>query len=285
MQIISREAPDDFNLFLFSDCHVGTLLHSEPAFDEMIEMMESDVDGCKYNLAAGLGDYFEAIDTSDKRFDPDTTDLEKIRPESQAEHVEEKLRPISGRIVTLLGGNHEWKLVRYCDYVRRICKGLGVPFGTYSSVLRFLPVGSDMPMLKVFVTHGAGSIRSTADDPERQEANMNLSLKRRLKNKAGDCAVMAMGHTHRLLVARPKKSLYLKYGATEIRQAYTASSQDDGYIHPDHRWYINTGSFMRLYRLGVSGYAERANYDPMELGFAIVVVRDRKVVDCKKVYL
>jgi len=34
--------------------------------------------------------------------------------------------------------------------------------------------------------------------------------------------------------------------------------------------------------LGHDGYAERAGYDPVELGFAIVEIRDRKVIAVKR---
>ena len=42
---------------------------------------------------------------------------------------------------------------------------------------------------------------------------------------------------------------------------------------------------MRLYGDGVSGYAERAEYDPVELGVVVVMVRDREIVDVKPIVL
>ena len=58
---------------------------------------------------------------------------------------------------------------------------------------------------------------------------------------------------------------------------------DKGYIHPDHRWYVSAGSFLKLYEEGVSGYAEIGEYDPVELGFAIARVRNQKIVWVDKV--
>lgn len=114
---------------------------------------------------------------------------------------------------------------------------------------------------------------------------MELILKRHLKHKFGDCLLMSMGHTHKLLICSPNPELYLTDDGSQITQKYTRSDKADGYIHPDHRWYINTGSFLKLYGDGVSGYAERAGYDPVELGFIVVMVRDRKIVDVRKVTL
>ena len=57
------------------------------------------------------------------------------------------------------------------------------------------------------------------------------------------------------------------------------------YIHPDHRWYCNTGSFLRLYGMGISSYAEIGEYDPVELGFCVARVRDRIIQGIDKVVL
>lgn len=285
MQFITAKVPANFNIFFFGDVHAGTLLHSEQALDQMIDMAHSEIEGCKSNFLVNMGDNIEAIDTSDKRFDLATTDLKKIRPESQADYIVGKLSKLGKKLITVLQGNHEFKLMRYYDYAPSIARQLNVPYGTYTAIVSFVNGRSDAPIFKAFVTHGAGSINSTADDPERAEANMNLSLKRKLKNKVGDCVLMCMGHTHKILAPKPKKKLYLSLEDGELRQHYTSSGQNEPFIHPDHRYYLNTGSFARLYRPGVSGYAERAGYDPMEIGFTMAKVRDRKVVGTEKMFL
>jgi hypothetical protein len=290
MQFVDRTVPANFNLFLFGDVHIGTLLHYEDGFDKFIDMLNSPYDGVKHNAAIGMGDYIEAIDHSDKRFDVHSVDLGKIRPDQQMGHFESKIKSFAKKIVLLKFGNHEGKLTKYYDYVNSACRKLSIPYGTYTAITTFSrrpKNGSkkEQYLFKSFTTHGNGSINSIADDPERLEANLNLSLKRKLKNKAGDCALMAMGHTHKLLVAGPKKKLYLTSGNGELEQHYTQSDQAAQYIHPDHRWYVNTGSFLRLYLDGVSGYAERAMYDPMEMGFAVARVRDCKIVGVDKVFV
>jgi len=61
----------------------------------------------------------------------------------------------------------------------------------------------------------------------------------------------------------------------------------DSFIHPDLRWYVNTGSFYKLYADGknVSGYAERAGYDPNELGYVVVRVKDGIINDVERVVI
>jgi len=290
MEFVDRTVPANFNLFLFGDIHVGTLLYHEEGFDEFVDMLNSPYADCKHNVAIGMGDYIEAIDTSDKRFDVDTVDRGMIRPDEQISYIIGKLKSSAKKIALLKMGNHEGKLTKYYDYSRMAAHQLGVPYGTYTAVTTFSRRPTAGPpkekyLFKSFTTHGYGSINSIADDPERVEANLNLSLKRKLKNKAGDCAIMAMGHTHKLLVARPKTKLYLTSDGRELHQHYTKSDQAAKYIHPDHRWYVNTGSFMRLYLKGVSGYAERAMYDPMEIGFAVVRIRECEIQDVDKVFV
>jgi len=165
-----------------------------------------------------------------------------------------------------------------------VCEKLGVEYGTYSTKLTVQDTNGKL-MYKVFDTHGIRSIRSTADDPIRRRTNMELVLKRQLKFKAGDCAVMIKHHTHKLLVCKPESELYLVDDGKRIKQGYTGWGQTEPYIHPDARWYGNAGSFLRLYGDGMSGYAEIAEYDPVELGWLVLVVRNRKIVELKPVYL
>jgi len=290
MEFVSRSVPANFNLFFFGDVHIGTLLHHSEGFAKFVDMLNSPYGDVKHNVAIGMGDYIEAIDHSDKRFDVHSVDLDKIRPDQQIDHFIEKIKSSSKKIVTLLQGNHEAKLVKFYDYAAGAARKLNVPYGTYSSICTFHRNGcnggkNEQYLFKVFVTHGSGTIRTVADDPERQEANLNLSLKRKLKRKSGECAIQCMGHTHKLLICRPKTSLYLTSDGKELKQNYTRSDQAAQFIHPDHRWYVNSGSFMRLYLKGVSGYAERFGYDPMEMGFVVAKIRDCKIQDIDRVYV
>ena len=287
MEFVKRYVPANFNIFYFGDIHIGTLLHNATGFRKFIDLAKSPYDGVSHNVLIGMGDYIEAIDHSDKRFDVRSVDLGKIRPDMQIDHFQELVEPIKSKIVVLLDGNHEYKLIKYFPYVQRMCTKLQVPYGTFSSVVSFFwrpKKGPEQLLFKTYVTHGNGSIKTTADDPERQEANLNLSLKRKLKHKAGDCVIMAMGHTHKLLVVRPKKTLYLTSNGERLKQNYTGSNQSDEYIPADMRWYLNTGSFLRTYMRGISGYAERAMYDPAVLGCTVAKIRNTKVVDCEKLY-
>jgi len=184
----------------------------------------------------------------------------------------------------MLEGNHDRALWKFGDVVKDIAKELGVPYGTYTTKLTVKDKTGKL-MYKLYATHGRKGINSTADDPKRRKVTMQLILKRHLKYQAGDCAVMVEGHTHKVLVCKPESELYLVDDGRRIRQAYTGWGQNERYIHPDARWYGNTGSFYKLYGPGSSGYAEIAGYNPTELGFVILKVRDRKIVELEPYYL
>lgn len=284
MELLERKIQRDSNIFFVGDIHAGTLLHSEESLDQVVDMAHSEYEGCSNNHVILMGDLIEAMDTTDPRFDVTTVHLNQIRPERQSDYIVKKLKPLNGKIVTSLMGNHEFRLLRYYDYAKAMAKELGCHYGTFSAVVTFVD-NKKRRLFKVFATHGSGSITSTADDPERVEANLNLSLKRKLKRKFGDVAISCMAHTHKLLVCRPKKSLYITSDGKSLHQNYTEYEQDADYIHQDARWYLNSGSLMKLYELGISGYAERALYDPIELGFPVALIRGGKIVDCKKVFL
>ena len=282
MQIIQKTLPTDHNLYLISDIHEGTILQHEHGLERMMEMVLSD----KNNYVAILGDLAEGITIDDKRYDPATTDDRSPTPLQQYKALVELFKPIKDRIIVVLEGNHDYKISsRYGNGVRDIfCSSLSVPFGTYSCKLA---IGDRRGKLqyKAHLTHGFGNVNSSADDPVRQEANMFLSLKRKLAPLAGDCAIHAMGHTHKLLVKPPISKLYLADDGERIRQHYTKADYRSEYIDPDLRWYVNTGSFYKNFHMGESGYAERFGYAPTQLGFCVAEVQDGNIENIRKVIL
>lgn len=286
MQLINRRLPDNHNLFLFSDLHKGSILFHRHGFEKFIDDVMSE----KNNFVICGGDSIEAICVDDPRMDIDLLDPDAKKPLVQCKEVVKLYTPIKNRIISILEGNHEWKLQGYGSLVRDvICHDLFGDrkndfYGTYSVKASIRDKKGNL-QYKIFYTHGAGTINSTADDPIRRESNMKLSLKRKLQHKAGDALILAMGHTHKLLVAEPTHTLYLVDDGKKIKQEYTKPGNNGQYIPPEHRWYCNTGSFMKLYREGVSGYAERFGYDPVQLGYIKCEIKNRQVVNIKAVEL
>jgi hypothetical protein len=288
MQLLTKVLPDNHNLFHFGDLHDGSVLSSRKGWNKLLDMMNSEYDGCSSNYGVDGGDMMEAILVDDVRFSPEKL-TESLPLEQRKEAI--KLRePIRDKLLAILLGNHEYRLWKYGNMTKDICEALGVDYGTYSAKITiehkggWLHKGNNL-MYKIYETHGYKNISSIADDPIRRQSNMQLILKRHLKRKAGDCAVMIKHHCHKLLLCKPEEELYLVDDGEKVKQAYTHWGQAEPYIHPDARWYGSAGSFLKLYGKGISGYAEIMEYDPVELGFLITKVRDRKIVDVVPIYL
>ena len=278
MKIITKKLPANHNLFLFGDDHEGTTLRHNKGWEKLLNMMHSEYEGVpgKHNYGWDHGDPIEGIMIDDPRYHPDC--IKDSLPMDQLNNAIKNRKPIAHKILGMNEGNHPLKLWRFGPFTQRICEKLNIPFATWSAKLVARDSRGQL-MYKSFHTHGRKSITSTADDPKRRLVNQRLILKRHLKFKMGDCILMCKGHVHKLIICGPESELYITDDGEKVQQGYTSDhvSQTDDFIHPDHRWYVATGSFLRLYGQDVSGYAEIGEYDPIELGFAIAKIRDRKL--------
>lgn len=282
MKLITKQLENDHNIFFFGDAHHDSPMSSDSGWDTLCNTMNSEYDGCKNNYGAEGGDDIEAINPDDKRYSEELKS--SPLPLVQMRHAVERRKPIAHMMLYKLQGNHEQHHWAFGDIMEQMCLDLNVPYGTWTTKMTVTDK-RDKLMYKTFDEHGRKQVTSTADDPVRRNANMQIILKRHLKFKAGDCAVMIKHHTHKLLVCKPESEVYLVDDGEKIKQAYTDYGQTESYIHPDARWYGNAGSFLKLYIDGMTGYAERVEYDPVEIGFLVLKVRDRKIIGLEPVYL
>ena len=231
-----------------------------------------------------MGDLVESIACDDKRFSAEIHDA-RLLPFQQMEDITAAIKPIKKKVLACLTGNHELHLHRYGDMTRMLCKDADIPYGGYSSKVAVRYGKCGPPAYKIYVTHGRLSINSSADDPVRRQSNMRLSLKRRLQHLAGDCAVMATGHCHRLITVKPVPELYMTDDGHHLQAHYTESQQHGAHIDPNLRWYAATGSFLKNAVIGATSYSEQAMYAPNELGYAEIVVEDGRVVRVEEKHL
>jgi len=273
MRLLSKELPSTHDLVLFGDNHRGNPLEHTDGLNECIKYISK-----KGRYAAFMGDAIEAIMIDDKRYDPLTF---ATPPLQQMSEFVADMWPIRKKLLVMLQGNHERKLSKFGDLSEEMAKRLGVDYGTYSSIISIRDKQGEM--YKIFLSHGFGSINSNLDDPADRLHTMKRALRRKLMRKSGDCLISAIGHTHKLIIVKPTDELYLTSSDKSIKQHYVRPSPKQNWIPPQQRWYVNTGSFLKLYGDNVSGYAEVAGYNPMEMGFAVIKVRDREVIDIEKV--
>lgn len=278
MHLSTKEVPSNFELILLGDSHEGTILQHRDGLMETIDYI-----GSKRNVFwCHMGDEVEAIMVDDKRYDPET--VSEPVPMRQRDNVIRDFRPIRNKCLFWLWGNHPQKLYRFGNITLDICRTLGIEYGTWTTKISLKDKHG--LMFKGFFCHGVrGAMRSNAKDYEQRQANLKAALKQKLKEKAADCVLMGMGHTHLLLKVDPAPKLYMTDDGKKVKQRYLTPGSNEQYIDPDRRWYVNTGSFLKTYGDEVSGYGEIAGYDPVELGYVKVKVNDRAITSVDKVVL
>jgi len=291
MKLLTKTIPRTCNIYLAGDEHVGADLRHKHGCSELVKLIEADPLG----YLVHHGDSIEAITINDKRYDRRSLDSTASTPMLQCRSVIEQYKPIKDKILAWLIGNHEFSLLSRMeeDYTREvICHELtdGNPdsiYGTYMAHITYVDEDGN-ELFKHLAWHGAGQVNSVRENPTDRYIATQKSLKRKLYRKAGDCSLMSMGHTHKIIVTPPSVTmpdLYIVASGKKLVQRYTSVEQGVGFVHPDSRWYVNTGSFLKLYGDGVSGYAERAGYDPLELGFAIVRVIEGRIAAIDRIIL
>lgn len=277
MKFLKVDLPKTHKLFLVSDLHEGTCLKYYKGVQKMIKHVLED----KNNFVVIGGDLVEAITIDDKRYDPQVIKENAGVPLLQYQNAVKELMPLKGRILAIMMGNHDFKIFQKIgnfikDYV---CKELEAEYGTYSVHLTV------KDQYKLFYVHGWGRLESKAKDFDQRLANLKASLKLKLQNKFSDCEILACAHSHKLLVREPAKILYLFEQNGDAKQHYTKMVRDKTYIPSDFSYFVSTGSFLKLFENGVSGYAERMGYDPVELGYVVVNVKNGKIDNVEKVVI
>lgn len=304
---------DDMNLFLYGDDHEGNMNRHNTGFEMMVDIINSRWDGLSpaHNKAIDHGDFMEAIHVTDKRYQFDNTiiydqilndgerfnenqittkrEVQRNNVMCQVDAALKHRQAIADKLLLIMDGNHPQKLHKFGDLTRDLCDKLRVNYGSWTSHITYkvaprFGLGENKFLFNHFTSHGWRSVNSVVEPPERAKVNMQIQLKNHLKDHAGDTLLMSMGHTHKLLVKKPISQLYMEGVGDELVQRYTSAKKYSGFIHPDYRWFVNTGSFLKLYGTD-AGYAERFGFKPNELGFAVVEIRSGKIAGVKRVVL
>jgi len=269
------------DIALLGDTHLGTVFCNELAIAGAIDWIASKPN----RYFCFMGDAIEAIVPDDKRFQADA--VSEPFPERQAKYVVKMFWPIRKKGLVWLLGNHEERLKHIANYARYIADGLGIPYGTWAA--KVLVRGKHRSYFKMFLKHSIrSSLTSMAKDYDQRLANMKATLKMQLREHAGDCMLMAVGHAHRILVADPIRKMVMMSDEEhkQLQQQYLVPHEwGEEYIDHDLRWYGVTGSFLKQYVEGLDGYAERAGYDPLEIGYLVAEVRGGKLRNLRPVVL
>jgi len=280
---------------LQGDAHKYTKAHSKEGYKLLFDSVNSEFEGVpsSKNYVIDFGDFADLIPIHHKYYDPK---IHKIPPLEQIELFLKEYQFIAHAVLFILDSTHPQILGANIGNVTEfVCHQLREKYkpyrrdglyGTFTAKADFRSVDNKR-IFKLYCTHGSKSLFSAADDDIRVDSNLALALKRHLRKKASDCAIMAKGHTHKLISQEPKPKLCIIDDGHRLISKYPEPTDYHAleYIPEEMRWYLSTGSFRRSQILDIVDYAEKREYDPADLGFLVCMIRDRKIASVKKVVL
>ena len=120
MEVIEITIPykhkDIFRIFPLGDIHAGSIHCNEKMIKEEVSLIKRT----PMSFWIGMGDYIDAINYTDPRFDPKTVakkyliegDIDKMI-QMQINDIVDLLHPIKHKCIGLLRGNHEETIRKY----------------------------------------------------------------------------------------------------------------------------------------------------------------------------
>jgi predicted phosphodiesterase len=271
----ARRVDEWFTLIGLGDIHEGNAGCDLDALQKVVDKIKQN-DSYYW---VGMGDYVEAINFTDKRFDIRQV-AKKYRNESiericqeQIETMSEIFYPIRKKCVGLLRGNHEetvrqsyhydvlydmWKHLNDIKVgIRGKSKTATENLDAYPNPVVKLLYDAAVVRLSfiskkekkstwknsfdIFVTHSNIAGRSAGGKVNRLE---------KLLADWHTCDVVMVGHGHDMPVDPTAALSFNRYGKFISRK----------------RRGVMTGTFLKVYTLGGTGYAEKAGYSPSEIG-------------------
>lgn len=234
------------SFFPIGDVHLGANSCEEKAFKRLLRKVAATNNA--YVIL--MGDLIDAITRTDPRFDSgglaDWIPIHRANTiaEVELEYAVELLEPIKDKIVGAIVGNHEDKVAKHygTDIHQRMCTHLGIRNLSYSALIRFaFKRANERSSIDVYAHHGHGGGRKAG-------AKVN-----RMHDEGGDVAadIYLMGHVHeRGWSMKPILHMH----------------KDKPLLVAKERHFGLTGTYLRTYKQGYSGYAEKSGFPPTSIG-------------------
>jgi predicted phosphodiesterase len=230
---------DRFTLFFLGDVHEGAANHNETAFKKAVKLIEE-----KGDAWIGLGDYIDAINHKDPRFNPKEVserykieDLEDL-PRLQSDYFMKGVESIKGKCLGLIYGNHEdtYRSHNTFDVVKYMTERMNVANLRHKACisLSFTGAGDSKKSIpiKIWVCHGRGGGGMREGFPINKVFDV-------FRWVMGDVCVM--GHLHQMAHRRAE---YARYDYNALRK--------------DPVWFGVNGCFLDKSTEGNDGYFEQS---------------------------
>jgi predicted phosphodiesterase len=255
-----RSRTEEFNLYGIGDIHVGSVGCDIKHLREVVDMVKNDPKA----LWIGMGDFVEAINITDKRFDPYSIDpCYNIRNLSrlvatQIDDVVGYLEPIRNKLIAFVIGNHEEtvRLSFNTDVGFELSKRLIAPCLGYDGWIRLsFKRQRSNPLQEpssttyhIYVTHGHCGGGKSGGKVNKLEDICSFM----------DADLVLMGHGHKKVITPP----IVKLGLTE-----------GGALTTRKQLGVMTGSFLKTYVENATTYGEKKNYAPCDLGVVKITLK------------
>lgn len=265
IEVPTRNAP--VSLWFLGDAHTGALGFAKNKLVDTVGQIKGD----PHSYVIGMGDYCDFIGLRDPRFDPSQIDSQykvadlSTLADKQLQQFKDILNPVRDRIIGWLEGNHEekWEKFYHFSPTRNLeawawehnkqCKALSGE-ALVRVCIKVKNESKARYRVLVYVTHGWGAART-----EGADLNKVVELQ-----KSVDADVYAMGHGH--------KMLHLGYSRVGMMDTRQRGGLDLRTMERPLAFFL-TGSYLRTYAKGESGYAARRGYRAVKLGSPRLIMK------------
>ena len=248
-------------IYFLSDIHMGSANMQEQAFSKAVKMIAADK-----AYWVGLGDYVDAINHKDPRFNPseiskrfNISDLADL-PNKQVRALAEILSPIAGKCLGLIAGNHEDAYKRHngFDVNAMLCELLKADNLKQKAFIavtheRYCNSKDKYPKAvthTLCVCHGAGGGGMREGYPVNKTYDV-------FRYDIADAHIQ--GHMHKMTTDR---AMYTSYDHRRIRKIQS--------------WYASNGCFMSKSEIGSDGYFEQKPGKESDIGMLkLTIMPDR----------
>lgn len=229
--------PQPYTVAFLGDIHEGAANYQQESFERAVKVIQNEADAW-----IGMGDYVDAINHLDPRFNPheisrkyalnDLADLPRV----QCDYLLDSLAPIKDKCLGLLYGNHEdaYRKHNTFDVVNYLSNALGCDNighkAWFSLNFRFNDTKS-IPY-KIVVMHGSGG-----GGGMREGAPLNR-VHDVFRWDMADAHVI--GHLHQSGISRP---VYNRF--------------EYGVVRREPAWFAVNGCFLSKSEIGSEGYFEQ----------------------------
>jgi len=258
-EIVYNSKADWITIIPVGDLHIGNAGFDLDAFKAFIEWMENR--GNAYWL--GMGDYIDAINYSDPRFDPKSIsikylaggDIDKMIQMQIADFCE-LIEPIKERCIGLLRGNHEETIRKYYHY------------DVLYEIVKELDLKRDLPLYDTAIVRLSARYRS---NPHQRRAIDIFCAHGNVGGRTYGHKSNRINELHKYFIA----DIYL-LAHSHIKQAqFSTQIFFNGRGQEKKKKIIDayTGCFLRGYEKSKTSYIERWLYPPTDIGVVKIQIK------------